>query len=275
MSRNFRELLEAKWNEGKFVCVGLDSEQGKIPEAARKGSARETMLAFNRAIIDATKDLVCAFKLNPAFYEAEGEEGWRALRESIAYILKTVPEVAVILDAKRGDIGNTSEQYARAAFDHLQADAITVNPYQGGAALQPFFDRKDKGIFVWCRASNEGAGEFQDLVIEGRPLYTYVAERVATAWNANENCGVIAGATYPKELGEIRSAVGDMPILVPGVGAQDGVLAETIKNGLDSRKQGLIVNASRSVIFASSGADFAEAARKKTEELHHAIRNVL
>lgn len=157
MSRDFRQLLEKKWEEGKFVCVGLDTDFEKIPEVIRQGSVRETVVAFNRAIIDATKDIVCAYKPNSAFYEAHGDEGLSALRETIQYINDQAPAVPVILDAKRGDIGNTNGKYAEAAFDHLRADAITVHPYFGSDALKPFFERREKGIIILCRSSNPGS----------------------------------------------------------------------------------------------------------------------
>src|SRR3989344_3456602 len=229
--RNFRELLEGKWDEGKFLCVGLDSDITKIPKAAEKEDTRTTIVGFNRAIVDATKDIVCAYKPNSAFYESHGDQGIAALRETIMYIIENAPGVAVILDAKRGDIENTNEQYARAAFEYLQADAVTVQPYAGGEALQPFLKRSDKGVIVWCRASNNGAGEFQDLLVDGQPLYKHVAQRVATTWDKNGNCAVVVGGTYPKELGEVRAIIGDMPILVPGIGTQAGSLEKTIKNG--------------------------------------------
>jgi orotidine-5'-phosphate decarboxylase len=273
--RNFRALLEAKWNEGKFLCVGLDSDFDKIPEAARKDSIRETIVAFNRAIIDATKGWVCAYKPNTAFYEVHGDEGWKALRETIQYIHDAAPEVPVILDAKRGDIGNTNDAYARATFDHLRADAVTVHPYFGSEALEPFLARKEKGIVVLCRSSNGGGGEFQDLEVDGDHLYKIIARHVSSQWNSNGNCLVMVGATYPEELTEVRSIVGDMPILIPGIGAQNGDLAKTVRNGKDSRGLGMIICTSRAVIFASGGADFAEAAGRKAQELHDDIQKAL
>ena len=298
MNRNFRSLLEAKWAEGKFVCVGLDSELGKIPESARRQTTGRTILNFNEAIIDATKDAVCAYKPNVAFYEAYGEGGLRALGETIDYIQKYAPDVPVILDAKFADIGNTNASYAEFAFEYLGADAVTVNPYLGGETLQPFLDRKDKGIFVLCRTSNLGADEFQDRDVmltdddqvlffgdenkneedmereEWRsylPLYQYVAYKVAREWNENSNCAVVVGATYPGELREVRRIVGDMPILIPGIGAQGGDVEKTVKEGRNSRGNGMIINSSRGIIFASNGADFAEAARRETLKLHTLI----
>ncbi len=275
--RNFRAMLEAQWARDNFVCVGLDSEFGKIPESARSADEVSTILSFNSAIVDATKDLVCAYKPNIAFYEAQGYLGWIALHKTIVHIHEVAPEVPVILDAKRADIGNTNAGYVQEAFELLQADAITVHPYLGAEALQPFLERADKGIIVLCRTSNPGAGEFQDLLVNGEPLYRVVARQVATSWNKNNNCAVVVGATYPGELREVRGIVGDMPILIPGVGFQqkDVPLEEQVKqvveNGKDSRGWGMIINSSRGIIFASKGPDFAEAARRETIKLHDMI----
>lgn len=273
--RNFRNLLEAKWDEKKFVCVGLDSDLEKIPTAAQKGSTRETIVAFNRAIIDATKDLVCAYKPNSAFYEAHGDEGWAALRETAQYILEQAPDAPVILDAKRADIGNTNNGYVDSIFRHLQMDAVTVHPYLGGEALKPFLEQKDKGIIVLCRTSNGGSGELQDLITDGEPLYKKVAHLVAEKWNTNGNCGVVAGATYPEELKDIRAIVGEVPILIPGIGAQGGDLEKAVEAGKSSTGRGMIISAARSIIFASQAADFAERAREETQRLHEAITKVL
>lgn len=276
MARDFRELLETKWDEGKFLCVGLDTDLLKIPESIRKEDTRLTMVAFNRAIIDATKDIVCAYKPNPAFYEARGEEGYAALRETIAYVLDVAPDVPVILDAKRADILSTNEQYAISAFERLRSDAITVNPYLGVEPLKPFFERDERGVIVLCHTSNPGAKELQNLAVEGGELlYKYVARSAKERWNTHGNCSLMVGATYPEELSEVRKIVGDMPILVAGIGAQDGDLEKTIDAGIDSRKRGLIVNASRSIIFASKGSDFAEVAGAHARDLHSRIRKSL
>ncbi len=271
-------MLEAQWSRGNFVCVGLDSEFGKIPEFAYQArlnsdgvSVEGTIVAFNRAIVEATKDLVCAYKPNIAFYEAHGAEGIAALQRTIADIHAIAPDVPVILDAKRADIGNTNAGYVQAAFEFLQADAITVHPYLGAEALQPFLARAEKGIIVLCRTSNPGAGEFQDLSVNGEPLYRFVARRVASEWNKNGNCALVVGATYPNELREVRGLVGDMPILIPGIGAQGGDVAQTVTAGKDSRGWGMIINSSRGIIFASKSEDFAEAARHETEKLRDLI----
>lgn len=298
--RNFRELLEAQWSRGKFVCVGLDSELKKIPECCRQTyGVADTILAFNRAIIDTTHDVVCAFKPNVAFYEAYGDAGWLALRETVVHIRKVAPEVPVILDAKRADIGNTNNGYVQNIFEFLDVDAVTVNPYLGAEAVVPFLDQKDKGIFVLCRTSNPGAGEFQDLEVhipiqeleylqkvQAMPwsygvggcttcFYNHVAYQVSQHWNMNGNCGLVAGATHPGELAMIRKIVGDMPILIPGIGAQGGDLEATVQAGKDSRGQGMIINSSRGIIFASKGPDFAQAARREAIKLHGAINQCL
>ncbi|MDO8667916.1 MAG: orotidine-5'-phosphate decarboxylase [bacterium] len=294
--RNFNQLLEAQWTRGNLVCVGLDSELDKIPLFVREKaiSSSDAIAAFNRAIVNATKDVVCAYKSNMAFYESCGTSGLNALLKTIFYIREAAPDVPVILDAKRADIGNTNNGYAVAAFDYFKADAITVHPYLGQEALEPFLKRANKGIIVLCRTSNKGAGEFQDLPVpilvrppvQGGdasrdftsstiPLYQRVAYNVACKWNNNGNCAVVVGATYPDELAEVREIVGNMPILIPGIGAQGGDLEKTVKAGRDNRGRGMIINSSRGIIFASAGEDFAEAARRETIKLHEAIKTAL
>ena len=299
MPRRFMTMLKNQWSRGNFVCVGLDSDFGKIPEAAHRSSGGRlpsiphTIVAFNRAIVEATKDIVCAYKPNIAFYEAYGAEGITALQLTICDIHQIAPDVPVILDAKRADIGNTNKGYLRAVFNWLGADAITVHPYLGAEALRPFLDLKDKGIFVLCRTSNPGAGEFQDQTIvpsrenEKRwelpsgpggeeesthmPLYEYVAHAVKYDWNTDSNCALVVGATYPDELCRIRQIVGDMPILIPGIGAQGGDLEATVKAGKDSNGEGMIINSSRGIIFASISSSFAQVARQETEKLRDQI----
>lgn len=282
----FVAKLEKLWAKSNFVCVGLDSDYSQISDAATRlytkpGLPEWKIYVFNKEIIDATHDLVCAYKPNIAFYEAEGIEGIEALKNTIDYVHETYPEIPVILDAKRGDTGDTNLGYVKAAFDELGADAVTVHPYLGKEALKPFLDRRDKGIFVLARTSNPGAGEFQDLRIDNLdypewgsrslPLYQYVAKRVVDYWNENGNCGVVVGATYPEELAKVRKIVGDMPILIPGIGTQGGEVEATVKAGQDSRGWGMIINSSRGIIFASKGKDFAQAARKATENLRKEI----
>ncbi|MCE9541838.1 orotidine-5'-phosphate decarboxylase [Candidatus Kaiserbacteria bacterium] len=275
MERNFRDLLEAQWDAGKFLSVGLDSDFSKIPASARVEGVRETLVNFNVAIVNATRAVAGSYKLNSAFYEAHGELGWTALQETVEYIHGELPDMPVILDAKRADIGNTNDGYVQALFERLNADAVTVHPYLGGEALAPFLKNPEKGVFVLCRTSNPGAGEFQDLESGGKPLYMHVAERVRDGWNANKNCGLVVGATYPEEMKKIRAVADDMPFLIPGIGAQGGDLEKTVASGRDSRGKGFVIAASRAIIFASGGDDFAEVAGAKAAELSTAIQAAL
>lgn len=275
MARDFKTLLEAQWDQGKFLCVGLDTDYEKIPESLRIVGVRESIVNFNRAIIEATKDIAGSYKPNSAFYEAHGELGWQALQQTISDIHAVAPDLPVILDAKRGDLGNSSESYAKAVFENLDADAVTVQPYQGRDAIEPFLKHADRGVFVLCRTSNPSASEFQDLEVEGEPLYMRVAAAVAHAWNSNGNCGLVVGATYPEEMRKIRATVGDMPFLIPGIGAQGGDIEKTVEAGKDSRGAGMIIASSRAILYASSGSDFAEAARAEAQKIDATIRKSL
>lgn len=276
-NRNFRSLIENQWSHGNFVCVGLDVVYERIPAVITHRlpcgpyPILEQIIRFNQAIVESTKDLVCAYKLNAAFYEAHQFQGLHALYCTINTIQRITPTVPVILDAKRGDIGHTNEGYVTAVFESIKADAITVHPYLGAESLKPFLDQKDKGIFILCRTSNPGAGEFQDLSVDGKPLYQHVARHVAKTWNTHENCGLVVGATYPDELREVRELVGDMPILIPGIGAQGGDVEKAVSAGKDSRGYGMIINSSRKILYASDGSDFADAARRETEKLRTLI----
>jgi orotidine-5'-phosphate decarboxylase len=272
-------MLGKQWDNSKFVCVGLDGDHGKIPQCCYcRASETITIENFICHIVNATKDAVCAYKPNLAFYLAYGADGVRILETIIRFIHDEAPDVPVILDAKFADIGNTNAGYAKFAFEYLGADAVTVNPYLGAEALQPFLDWKDKGIFILGRTSNTSAGEFQDLDLGGSsisqnrfPLYKYLAQRVAKYWNKNGNCGLVVGATCPDELQEVRGLVDDMPILIPGIGAQGGDIEKTVRAGKDSCGQGMIVNSSRGIIYASNGEDFADAARRETLKLNALI----
>ncbi len=272
MTRVFSELINARWDEKKSVCVGLDSERAKIPKAAVRDTDEETLVHFNSALADATCDLVCAYKPNWAFYAGLGLPGFSALIKTVTYINQRAPGVPVIGDMKVADIGNTNNGYVRAAFEVFGFDAITVHPYLGGEALQPFLSRPDKGFFVLSRTSNPGAGEFQDIRDEGDciPLFMRVAKAVV-GWNKLGNCGIVVGATYPEELRDVRQEVGDLPILIPGIGAQGGEVEPAVKYGMSKRKKDAIYNSARAIIFASSGPDFAEAARRETLKLHEMI----
>lgn len=254
-----------------LLCVGLDSDIQKIPEHIR--SQEHPQSTFNQAIIEATADLVCAYKPNTSFYEARGIAGIEALKITCDYIKEKYPHIPVIIDAKRADIGNTNEGYVKFVFDYLGADAVTVHPYLGKEALNPFLERKDKGIFILCRTSNPGAGEFQDLNIESKPLYQVVAEHVVKDWNYNGNCGLVVGATYPKELEIVRHIVGELPILIPGIGIQGGDVEKTVRAGVDSNGQNAIINSSRGIIFASSDKNYARKANEETEILKNLINS--
>ncbi len=265
----FVNQLAASWaRSDSLVCVGLDPEIERFP--AQLADQPSPIFHFNKAIIDATAELVCAYKpqfAHYAAYEAEDQ-----LERTIDYIHRAYPGVPVILDSKRGDIGNTAERYAIEAFERYGADAVTVNPYLGGDSLEPFLKREDRGVVVLCRTSNPGARDLQDLALEGgRRLYHMVAELAATRWNTRGNCLLVVGATYPQELAEIRRIVGEMPLLVPGVGAQGGDVAQVVRNGQTAAGTGLLVSSSRAILYASAGDDFASAARAAALSLRDQI----
>jgi orotidine-5'-phosphate decarboxylase len=265
---NFTSRLQAAWKANdSLVCVGLDPEPKKFPEIVR--GSRDAIFEFNKAIIDATYDQVCAYKPQFAHYAAHRAEV--ELERTIAYIRVRAPNALVILDSKRGDIGSTAEQYAVEAFERYAADAVTVNPYLGLDSLAPFLQHANKGVIILCRTSNPGARDLQDLRVGDRALYQIVADRVAQDWNQHGNCMLVVGATYPDELAEIRRRVGNVPFLVPGVGAQGGDVAQAVTKGRTSDGTGLIISSSRAILYASSGPDFAEAARRAAIELRAAI----
>jgi orotidine-5'-phosphate decarboxylase len=265
--RFFALLAGASAANDSLVCVGLDPEPERFP-AALRGRPR-SILEFNRAIVDATADLACAYKPQVAHYAALGAE--EELLETIRYINARAPGVPVILDSKRGDIGSTAEKYAREAFERYGADAVTVNPYLGRDSAEPFLQYADKGIVILCRTSNAGAREFQDLDVGGRRLYQVVAENVAREWNSRGNCLLVVGATYPEELADVRARTGDMTFLVPGVGAQGGDVERAVRAGRRADGAGLVITSSRGILYASGGEDFAAAARRATLELRDAI----
>lgn len=252
-----------------LLCVGLDPELSKIPSHMQ--SKENPQFEFNKAIIDATHDIACIYKPNPAFYEAYGDRGVRELKMTCDYINENYPEIPIIIDAKRGDIGNTNEGYAKYVFDYLQGDAITVMPYMGIESLEVFFQREGKGIIVGCHSSNPGAKEFQELTIDGKPLYEIVAAELMKQHGDNPNVMMFMGATYPEQLTNIRKIIGDMTFLVPGVGAQGGTVETFVKAGVNAQKAGLIINASRGIIFASNGEDFAQKAREEAIKLRDEI----
>lgn len=268
----FRDRLSFVSEQNRsLLCVGLDPDPARMPLS--------DVVAFNSAIVDATRDLVCAYKPNVAFYESRGSEGITELERTIAHIRDVAPSVIVLLDGKRGDIGSTNAQYARALFETWGADAATINGYAGGADLAPFLQYEDKAVFVWCRSSNEGAAELQDLPVQldgdTMPYYQAVARR-ASGWDARGTVGLVVGATYPRELAEVRAIAPEAPILLPGVGAQEGMLQASVEAGVDRMGRNLLVSSSRGVLYASSDPQrFADAARNAAESLRDEINTVL
>ena len=260
----FREkLARAVQTNRSLLCVGLDPDPTRI-----RG---DEVAPFLRAIVEATSDVACAYKPNLAFYEQMGAEGYAALRA----VLQAIPDhIPVIGDAKRGDIANTARAYARALFDELGFDAVTVNPYLGGDAVAPFIERADRGVFIVCRTSNPGARDLQDLPVAGEegpmPLYQRVAQ-LARSWNSGGNVGLVVGATYPDDMRDLRRLCPDMLFLVPGIGPQEAELERAVAAGLDEDGAGIMINASRAVLYASAGADFAQAARRAAQTLRDAI----
>jgi orotidine-5'-phosphate decarboxylase len=253
----FHDQLRRSWDaSGSALCVGLDPDPAKFPSPLDHG--HESLLRFCTEIVDATADLVCAFKPQIAYFASQREE--RALERLCTYIRERYPDVTLILDAKRGDIGSTAEHYAREAFGRYGAHAVTANPYLGTDSVLPFFQHGG-GVIALCRTSNAGGDDLQSLDCGGRPLYVRVAEMVATDWTRHGDCGLVVGATYPAELGTVRGVVGELPILVPGIGAQGGDARAAADAGATADGRGLIVSSSRAIIYASGGDDFAEAAR--------------
>ena len=270
---SFMQQLQDAWRRSaSLVCVGLDPEPGRLPAPLRDRT--DGVFEFCKTIVDATADLVCCFKPQIAHFAAQRAEG--ALERLIAHVHAAHPQVPVILDAKRGDIGSTARHYAAEAFDRYGADAVTANPYLGHDSVQPFLERAGRGVILLCRTSNPGARDLQDLVVPdriggGRPLYQHVAATVAGSWNANNNCALVVGATYPAELAAVRALVGDMPLLVPGVGAQGGDVAAVLRHGRTAAGSGLIISSSRAILYASSGDDYADAARNAAQSLRDEI----
>jgi len=260
-------LYAAAERNHSLVCVGLDPEPEKLPTQLR--DLPQPIFEFNRRIVDATAEYACCFKPQFAHYAALGAED--QLLATIRYIHEQHPGLPVILDSKRGDIGSTAAKYAQESFARYGADAVTVNPYLGFDSIEPYLKWQDRGVIILCRTSNPGARDFQDLESGGRRLYRHVAERVANDWNANGQCMLVIGATYPQELAEIRAVVGDLPFLVPGVGAQGGDVAAAVKAGRTTEGLGLVLNSSRGILYAGSGEGFADAAHEAARALRDEI----
>ena len=261
------KLAAAVRRNDSLVCVGLDPALAKLPAVLL--DRPDAIYEFNCRLVDATRDLVCAYKPQAAYYA--GQDCDEALKKTVAYIRSVAPEIPVILDVKRGDIGSTAQWYAKEAFDRYGADAVTVNPYMGYDAVQPFLEYADKGVIILCRTSNPHSGDLQNLVADGKPLYVHVAELVRDKWNGNGNAALVVGATYPEELRELRRLCPELPFLVPGVGAQGGDVEKVVKFGCRTDRAGIIVNSSRGIIYASGGPDFAEAAGRAAAKLRAEI----
>ena len=270
---HFMQSLHQAWQRNhSLVCVGLDPEPAKFPAHLRDDP--DAVYTFCRAIVDATADSVCAYKPQIAHFAALRAED--ALERLIAHIHDAHPDIPVILDAKRGDIGSTAQHYATEAFERYRADAVTLNPYLGRDSIQPFLDRADKGVILLCHTSNPGAADLQDLIVESTngerlPLYQHLARTIARDWNANGNCALVTGATWPEQLAQVRVLVGDMPLLVPGIGAQGGDVEAVLRHGRTTDGTGLMISSSRAILYAGNGEDFAQAARKATETLRDQI----
>ena len=265
---HFMQSLQQAWTRNNsLVCVGLDPEPAKFPAHLKNHS--DAVFDFCAAIVDATADLVCAYKPQIAHFAALRAE--ETLERLIAHIHAKHPGMPVILDAKRGDIGSTAQHYVTEAFDRYGADAVTLNPYLGRDSVQPFLDRADKGVILLCHTSNPGAADLQDLDVGGKPLYQHVARLIAQEWNTHGNCALVTGATWPEQLAEVRALVGDVPLLVPGIGAQGGDVEAVVRNGRTSNGAGLMISSSRAILYAGNGEDFAQAARAVTIELRDSI----
>jgi orotidine-5'-phosphate decarboxylase len=256
--------------QNSLLCVGLDTQFEAIPEKFRHEEYPQ--FAFNTWVIKQTHQYVSAYKPNLAFYEARGAAGWHELQLTMEYLQHHHPDIFTIADAKRADIGSTNQGYVTAIFDQLGFDAITLHPYLGSEALQPFLERDDKVSIILCRTSNPGAGELQDLDVNGVPMWQYVAQQVATTWNHHQNCMLVVGATYPREMQVIRELTGELTFLVPGIGAQGGSVTEAVTAGLNSAQLGMIINSSRGIIFASNPAQAAQQLQQEINEVRKSLQ---
>jgi orotidine-5'-phosphate decarboxylase len=267
---SFIQKLEKIWKaNNSMVCVGLDPDINKIPQFLL--DKEFPIFEFNKAIIDATSDLVCAYKPQVAYYAGQGAED--QLKMTIDYIKEKYPEIPIVFDSKRGDIGSTAQMYAKEVFEIYGADSVTVNPYMGTDTLKPFIEYADKGTIILCRTSNPSGDEVQNLIVEGKTIYELIAGYANDKWNYNANILLVVGATYPEELGKIRKICPTIPFLVPGVGAQGGDVKAVIDQGLDENGFGLVINSSRGIIYAGNDENFAEASRKATEKLRNEINS--
>jgi orotidine-5'-phosphate decarboxylase len=267
---NFINKLSAAWTTNdSLLCVGLDPDLARMPSHLQHQA--DGIVTFCKAIIDATADLACSFKPQIAYFAALGAEP--QLEKICDYLRQHYPHIPLILDAKRGDIGATAHQYAREAYDRYGADAVTLSPYMGFDSVEPYLDWSDRGQIILCRTSNAGGSDLQFLNVDGKPLYQHVAAMVAGKWNQNGQCALVVGATFPEELAQVRAIVGDMPLLVPGIGAQGGDIEATVKSGKTAGSAGMMISSSRAILYATpaAGEDFAAAARRVARETRDAI----
>jgi len=265
----YKKLDKIIEKNNSLVCVGLDPDISKLPEICK--SFAKPVFEFNKSIIDATNQDVCAYKPQVAYYAGQNIED--ELQMTIDYLRENYPDIPIIFDSKRGDIGSTAQMYAKEVFERYKADSVTVNPLMGTDTLKPFLDFEDKGVIALCRTSNPSGDEIQNLIVENRPVYEIIAQLAKEKWNYNNNILLVVGATYPRELGKIREICPNIPFLVPGIGAQGGDIEKVLKNGLTPDKKGLVINSSRGIIYASNGADYANAAQLATLELKNSINN--
>lgn len=273
-SNTFNQQLQSAWaSQGSMLCVGFDPDPKRLPSSLQ--GKPEGIYEFCREIADATADLVCAFKPQFAYFASQRAEA--QLEKLIKHLKDKYPHIPVILDSKRGDIGSTADHYALEAFDRYGADAVTVNPYMGFDTIEPYLKHAGKGVIVLCRTSNPGGSDLQFLNVapNGEPLYLHVAKLAAQKWNASGQISLVVGATFPEEIAKVRAIVGDMPLLIPGIGAQGGDIDATVSAGKIANKPGtgMIINSSRAILYASSGADFAQAARSVALSTRDALRN--
>lgn len=266
-----KKLADAWAANNSLLCIGLDPDEKKLPDDL--ADQPDAIFNFCKAIIDSTADLVCAYKPQIAYFAALAAED--QLESICAYLREMYPRIPIILDAKRGDIGATAEQYAREAFERYNADAVTINPYMGFDSMAPYLERKDRGSIILCRTSNPGGSDLQALKVDGEPLYQHVARLVAEKWNTNGQCGLVVGATFPEELAQVRKIVGDMPLLVPGIGAQGGDVEASVTAGRSTNGTGMMINSSRAILYAKlhdkEDEDFVQAARRVALETRDAI----
>ena len=272
-SNTFNQQLQSAWaSQGSMLCVGFDPDPKRLPPSLQ--GKPEGIFEFCREIADATADLVCAFKPQFAYFASQRAEA--QLEKLIKHLKEKYPQIPVILDSKRGDIGSTADHYAMEVFDRYGADAVTVSPYMGFDTIEPYLRHQGKGVIVLCRTSNPGGSDLQFLNVspDGQTLYLHVAKLAAQKWNASGQIGLVVGATFPEEIAKVRAIVGDMPLLIPGIGAQGGDIDATVKAGAIPNKPGtgMVINSSRAILYASSGSDFAQAARTVALTTRDALR---